>query len=92
MTQPTKIKVEDYIETKEVVSMGKRYIFKTNVNAKTPVHVKIIKKCAKHNVEHLVLAKCPECEKEDPIVKLCIAQAGMTPSEYQAKFKRAWNE
>lgn len=29
---------------------------------------------------------------DDPDVKMCILTTGYTPSEYQAKFKRAWNE
>lgn len=37
--------------------------------------------------------KCKACgEKDEPASKMCIAQTGMTPIEYQREHKRAWNE
>jgi hypothetical protein len=36
---------------------------------------------------------CNSCgEANDPIVQMCVAQTGMTPREYQAKYRRAWND
>lgn len=35
---------------------------------------------------------CENCgEAQDPIAQKCVAQTGMTPSEYQKKYGRAWN-
>ena len=88
----TKITVQDYIEEKRVHSMGKIYVFRTNVNAETKVFVKVWKTCAKHGEKHLPLAMCSGCEADDLIVKMCIAQTGMKPAEYQARHGIAWNE
>jgi len=39
------------------------------------------------------LGLCNDCiEKNDPLTQLCIAQTGMTPSEYQRRHGVAWNE
>jgi len=31
-------------------------------------------------------------DQQKEIIAKCVAQTGMTPSDYQAKFKKAWNE
>ena len=55
------------------------------VNRKQYIQVKQV---ARKVQEEFMTAEDYEAE----LVALCVAQTGMTPSKYQAKHKRAWNE
>lgn len=48
--------------------------------------IEVIDKSSEQYIKVKVLTGLDECDR------LCVELTGMTPSEYQRRFKRAWNE
>jgi hypothetical protein len=96
------ITVTQLPETKEFESMGKRY--RSTYPNGYPVSVRCVWHCSECNVEvggyfgnkvygNKVLGMCAKCvDLHDPIAQICYEQTGMSPTDYQQKHGRAWNE
>lgn len=96
------IEITQLPETKTYTDRFKRYTA-TYPNG-YPVHVRRVWNCSDCGVEvggHFgnkvygdhSKGLCAACvDKDDPIVQMCIAQTGMTPSAYQTKWGHAWDE
>ena len=97
MNSPIKIEVQYPTEKVTIIPKKQDQIMREALMFRTPInevkdHYRIVtpvnqaQKIYVHEVKQLV-----ENEFKTP-EDYCLEQTGMTPSAYQAKFKRAWND
>jgi hypothetical protein len=80
---------EEILRTaKEMKALGYREKAQIAYHAVNRPQQITVKKLSRRVQEEFMTAEDYEAE----LVALCVAQTGMTPSKYQAKHKRAWND